>query len=64
MLNPIAFRKAKIVYNFGLSECSRVIIKCKMQISIRDLAKGVTVRQIRYLIGGLHQNCLTEEFLF
>ena len=22
--NPIAFRKAKIVYNFGLSECNRV----------------------------------------
>ena len=24
LLNPIALRKAKIVYNFGLSECSRV----------------------------------------
>ena len=23
-LNPIALRKAKIAYNFGLSECSRV----------------------------------------
>ena len=23
-VNPIALRKAKIVYNFGLSECSRV----------------------------------------
>ena len=23
-INPIALRKAKIVYNFGLSECSRV----------------------------------------
>ena len=23
-VNPIAFRKAKIVYNFGLSECNRV----------------------------------------
>ena len=22
--NPIAFRKAKIAYNFGLSECNRV----------------------------------------
>ena len=22
--DPIAFRKAKIVYNFGLSECNRV----------------------------------------
>ena len=26
MLNPIALRKAKIVYSFGLSECSRVKI--------------------------------------
>ena len=24
--NPIALRKAKIVCNFGLSECSRVIV--------------------------------------
>ena len=24
IFNPIALRKAKIVYNFGLSECSRV----------------------------------------
>ena len=24
IVNPIALRKAKIVYNFGLSECSRV----------------------------------------
>ena len=23
-LNPIALKKAKIVYNFGLSECNRV----------------------------------------
>ena len=26
-MNPIALGKAKIVYNFGLSECSRVEIK-------------------------------------
>ena len=24
IFNPITFRKAKIVHNFGLSECSRV----------------------------------------
>ena len=24
LVNPVALRKAKIVYNFGLSECSRV----------------------------------------
>ena len=27
--NPIALRKAKIVYNFGLFECKRVIAKEK-----------------------------------
>ena len=27
LLNPIALRKAKIMYNFGLSECSRVKTK-------------------------------------
>ena len=25
-INPIALRKAKIVYNFGLSECNRIEI--------------------------------------
>ena len=30
-LNPIAHRKAKIVYNFGLSECNRVKLEQKMQ---------------------------------
>ena len=34
MFNTIALRKAKIVYNFGLSECKRVNvclnIKCKV----------------------------------
>ena len=26
IINPIALRKAKIVYNFGLSECNKVYI--------------------------------------
>ena len=30
-VNPIALRKAKIVYNFGLSECKRVkIVKTRI----------------------------------
>ena len=33
-LNPIALRKAKIVYNFGLSECSRV--KGKNMLALED----------------------------
>ena len=28
IINPVALRKAKIAYNFGLSECNRV--KCRM----------------------------------
>ena len=35
-LNPFAFRKAKIVYNFGLSECNRV----KKILGLRCLVKG------------------------
>ena len=27
LLNPIALRKAKIVFNFGLSECNRVKVR-------------------------------------
>ena len=26
-VNPTALKKAKIVYNFGLSECNRVILQ-------------------------------------
>ena len=28
VFSPVAFRKAKIVYNFDLSECSRVKLQC------------------------------------
>ena len=35
-LNPIAHRKAKIVYNFGLSECSRVNFICYSYHQILD----------------------------
>ena len=28
--NPIALRKAKVAYNFGLSECNRASIFCKI----------------------------------
>ena len=40
-LKPIALRKAKIVYNFGLSECSRVKLSAvglkKILIQLLDL---------------------------
>ena len=31
ILNPIALRKAKIVYNFGLFECNRVKVQKKKE---------------------------------
>ena len=39
MLNPTALRKAKIAYNFGLSECNRVRVRifsfrCAQQVRI------------------------------
>ena len=30
LVNPIALRKAKIIYTFGLSECSKVKDCCKI----------------------------------
>ena len=40
VLNPIALRKAKIVYNFGLSECSRVkgYMNLTLQVSWSDIS--------------------------
>ena len=34
-MNPVALRKAKIVYNFGLSECNRV--KRKINVLSKDI---------------------------
>ena len=42
-LNPIALRKAKIVCNFGLSECNRVnplSYQCSMKISKTTIKFG------------------------
>ena len=41
ILNPIALRKANIVYNFGLSECNRV-----------KMSRHTSVFQLFYLGGG------------
>ena len=43
--NPIALRKAKIVCNFGLSECYRVMVtlpipKMDVSINVRELSMG------------------------
>ena len=36
-INPIALRKAKIVYNFGLSEVSRVNQNTEIKIKLNDV---------------------------
>ena len=42
VFNPIALRKAKVVYNFGLSECSRVkgytCMSLTLQVSWSDIS--------------------------
>ena len=45
-MNPIALRKAKIVYNFGLSECSRV--KRKTIVLSKDI-KIIFFAMISYI---------------
>ena len=36
-LNPVAHRKTKIAYNFGLSECSRVTkVKSNLEIQVHQ----------------------------
>ena len=43
LFNPIALRKAKIVCNFGLSECNRV----KKQISYEsDLLSNISLTEV------------------
>ena len=41
--NPIALRKAKIAYNFGLSECSRVKVKI-LKFSIHTTVTVITIK--------------------
>ena len=36
-LNPVALRKAKILCNFGLSECNRVKVVCRTHLSNTSL---------------------------
>ena len=44
-LNPIALRKAKTVYNFGLPECNRVkffLVKCTYKINITSSKSSIS----------------------
>ena len=52
-LNPTAFRKAKITYNFGLSECSRV----KQPIFVLAQGDPLTLK-------APNKNCSRQHFNF
>ena len=44
VVNPIALRKAKIICNFGLSECKRVknkVIKCFCCLALKSLRRTI-----------------------
>ena len=47
-INPVALRKAKIVYNFGISECSRVTYyipkKIPIPLALESSAYGKELR--------------------
>ena len=43
MINPIALRKAKIAYNFGLSECNRVKAELQIRGGIEDNSKIISL---------------------
>ena len=50
LFNPTALRKAKIVYNFGLSECNRVKLHhCFIMASLT--ARSSIVIKIQYFFG-------------
>ena len=51
-INPIALRKAKIVYNFGLFECNRV----KDQVTVHTSAMSIGYNE------NLFQFCLIFKF--
>ena len=52
-INPIALRKTKVVYNFGLSECNRVQ---KITVSHRLVAIGaVWVKEAHCIFGTAYQ---------
>ena len=54
--NPIALRKAKIAYNFGLYKCSRVKFRCLCLYMMRRQVRGAILYFVRsyYLIPALH----------
>ena len=49
-VNPTALRKAKIVYNLGLSECSRVKLLCvSLQMPVCTYLHFATVPNLTFL---------------
>ena len=48
LVNPIALRKAKIVYNFGLSECNRVkfLFDFTESLTSKDFSQYLQILQL------------------
>ena len=72
LINPIALREAKIVYNFGLSECNRVNVVKVNRYNVRDRNTSVSIPDIvsvlpfsflaLFTIGGVKKRiCSSEE---
>ena len=70
VLNPIALRKAKIAYNFGLSECNRVKIWQITLFSVTLLPWSGVCSLLRCLPGsfihymGMYAKCLVTFGIF
>ena len=48
--NPIALRKAKIAYNFGLSECNRVNDRPSLIISPENICLYIDKNTVHFLV--------------
>ena len=59
-LNPIALRKAKIVYNFGLSECNRVKPETKTR-TVRKSDYTPAFALQKHMAGILDEKCKEKE---
>ena len=55
-VNPVALRKAKIAYNFGLSECNRVKNHCFQERNVKNLEQEE--EEMKDLVRKTHDHAL------
>ena len=65
LVNPFALRKAKLVYNFGLSECSRVKIKVHFPYCAQKQGHPSFCQKNISTLGFTRRlnECLTKDFV-